>query len=503
VAPAEAREPSPDAARLTLEAKLPPEAAEALFRGGPLAGLRAGRSRGSPIGLSWLDTADGALAAEGLALEQPRRGPRRLLRTLPDGGAIWRPGTPPEALGSFAAGETPPQAGKAPLLPVAGFAGTATRLALAGGMEALLLKGRLRAVADEAPVARLILTGPAPAVLTTMQALADEVPALPPRAALAEEGRALARGESPRPRRLGPPVLDPALGVEEALLQVLGHLTEAMLWHAPAARAGATPEGVHQMRVAMRRLRSLLRVFRPACDGAALREFDAGLKGVARLLGPARDWDVWLGGLGAEIAAALTEEPRILTLMRAARGMREAAYAALRPALDGPELRRIAWQAVALAETRPWRNEEDPAAAERRAGTLPDFAAGVLDKRWRRIEGAGTEIAALPDAEFHALRIEAKRMRYAAELFAPLWGRRRAKRFLARLAKVQDAFGLANDAVAARGLMAALASRGDGGLAWPGGVAEGWALARARRARSKARRAWAALLDGGIYWDQA
>jgi CHAD domain-containing protein len=127
----------------------------------------------------------------------------------------------------------------------------------------------------------------------------------------------------------------------------------------------------------------------------------------------------------------------------------------------------------------------------------------VLDKRWRRIEAAGTDIAALPDAEFHALRIEAKRMRYAAELFAPLWGRKRARRFLARLAEVQDAFGLANDAVVAHGLMTALASRGDGGLTWAGGVAEGWALARARRARGKARRAWEELLAGGIYWNQS
>ncbi|HEV7268847.1 MAG TPA: CHAD domain-containing protein [Falsiroseomonas sp.] len=502
VAATEPRDAAPETTRFTLEAALPPDAAEALFRTGPLAGLRAGRSRGTPFGVSWLDTADGALAAEGLALEQPRRGPRRLLRTLPVRSTIWHPGAPPEPLGTLAAGEAPPEAGKSPLLPVAGFAGTATRLALAGGVEALLLKGRLRAVTDEAPVARLTLAGPAAGVLAAMHELAAELPALPPRAALAEEGRALARAEPPRPRRLGPPALDPQHGVEDALVLALGHLTEVMLWHAPAARAGTTPEGVHQMRVAMRRMRSLLKVFRPACDGAALRGFDARLKGLAALLGPARDWDVWLGGLGTEISGALPEEPRIAALLRAARGQREAAYATLRPALDGPGLRAVAWAAVALAETRPWRDESEEAAAELRAGTLPDFAAGVLDKRWRRIAAAGTDIGALPDAEFHALRIEAKRMRYAGELFAPLWGRKRARRFLARLAEVQDAFGLANDAVVAHGLMMTLAGRGDGGLAWAGGVAEGWALARARRARSKAKRAWEDLVAGGTYWNQ-
>lgn len=398
-------------------------------------------------------------------------------------------------------------------MPIAGFSGTATRLALDGGVEATLLRGQLRSVAHEVPAARLLLAGPPAAVLDAVAALAAELPLLPPRAALAEEGRALARGEPAQPRRLGAPRLDPALGVEDALVLAMGHLTEVLLWHAPAAEAGRTPEGVHQMRVAMRRLRSLLRVFRPACDGPALRGFDARLKELAGLLGPARDWDVWLGGLGAEIAAALPEEKRIAALLRAAEARRAAAYAALRPALQGPALRGLAWEAVRLAETRPWRAEAEEEAAARRDAPLEVFAAGVLARRWRRIEEPGAHIAELPDDEFHALRIEAKRMRYAAELFAPLWGRRKAKRFLARLAEVQEAFGLANDAVVARGLMTAIAREGgrpgttgtrasEAGLAWACGVAEGWALARARRARGKAAAAWEELAATEIFWNQ-
>ncbi|WP_137176291.1 CHAD domain-containing protein [Roseomonas sp. AR75] len=421
---------------------------------------------------------------------------------IPEADATWLPGTPAPLVRSLAAGEMPDEAGEAALLPIAGFAGTVTAFALGNGVEATLLKGRLRSVTEERPAARLTFAGPREAVLETVQTLAESLPLLPPRAALAEEARALMRAEPLRPRRLGPPVLDPALDVEQALVLALGHLTEVLLWHAPAAHAGTTPEGVHQMRVAMRRLRSLLRVFRPACDGAALRDFDAGLKALAQLLGPARDWDVWLGGLGADLAAALPEEPRIAALLRAGRDRREAAYAALRPALDGAALRRIAWAAVALAVSRPWRADTAAPEPDRRDLNLPDFAAGVLDKRWKRLERAGPEIAALPDAEFHALRIEAKRMRYAAELFAPLWGRRKARRFLSRLSKVQDAFGLANDAVVAHGLMSSLAANGGGKLAWATGVAEGWSLAKARRARKQAAKAWDALLVGGIYWNQ-
>jgi len=490
---------------LTLEAALPPAVADSVWRAPGIGMRRIGRPRSAPCGLTWADTADGLLAAQGMTLEQPRQGRHRLMRIMPPPQIAWRPGSPPEMLEILGTSDVPAEAGGQSLIPVASFGGTTTRLSLTEDVKAVLVKGLLRTPSTEAPVARLSLTGPQAAVLATMRALAEDLPLLPPRAALAEEARALARSQAPAPRRLGAPLLDPALGTEDALVLALGHLTEVLLWHAPAAEAGRTPEGVHQMRVAMRRLRSVLRVFRPACDGPSLRGFDARLRQLASLLGPARDWDVWLGGLGAEIEAALPEEPRIAALLRAARQTRDAAYAALRPALQGPALRRIAWEAVALAEIRPWRAEGDADAAARRDAPIEAFAAGVLAKRWRRIEAAGEDIRGLPDAEFHALRIEAKRMRYAAELFAPLWSRKRVRRFLDRLAEVQEAFGLANDAVVAHGLMAHLADRAgreNAEIAWAGGVAEGWALARARRARAKASTAWDELLQGEVYWNQ-
>lgn len=435
-------------------------------------------------------------------LEGAARGARRLVRVLPEEGAPWRPGQPVEEVRALAPDETPEEAGGASLVPFAAFEGRRSTVALNNGVTAVLTLGRLRAVAAEAPVARLTLTGPAGAALEVVRELSAEMPVLPPRAALAEEGRALSRGEAPRPRRLGAPILDPAMSVEEALLLAVGHLAEVLVWFAPVAERGEDPTGVHQSRVAIRRLRSVLRAFRPAADGEALRGFDGMLKGLAAVLGPARDWDVWLGGLGAEIAEALPEDPRIATLVKSASQRRDAAYAALRTALRGAPFRAALWEAVALAETRPWREEGDSEAAERRALALTDFAEGVIERRWRRLVEVGPEIDHLPDAEFHALRLEGKRVRYVAELFAPLWGRKRGRRFLKKLAAVQEAFGLANDASVARALVASLAERGGRDTAWAVGVAEGWALARARRARSRAALAWTELLSAEPFWDE-
>jgi CHAD domain-containing protein len=503
-----------DAPALRLELDLPAELAPRLLRLPALASRRPagtpGRSRSQPWGLTWYDTAEGALAAEGLTVEQPRRGPRLLLRTLPVSAAPWHPGLPPETVAALAEGEAPPGI-EGPLVAYAAFDGRRTTLALEGGVELVLLAGRLRAVADEAPVARLTLSGPHGAVLAAARALAEAAPCLPPRAALPELGRALAHGAKLRARRLGAPLLDPDMTVEGALVGLVGHLAEVLVWFAPVAADGTDPAGVHQMRVAIRRLRSALRAFRPAADGDALRAFDAGARDLAAVLGPARDWDVFLAGLGAEIVGALPDDKRIEALLRAGQQRRDAAYKALRALLAGPQFRLLLWDAVALAALRPWDAAEDEAAEDRRARPLPDFAAHVLDKRWRRLAAAGPEIGHLPDAEFHALRLEGKRVRYVAELFAPLWPKKRGRRFLARLAEVQEAFGLANDAAVARALVASLgrsdAGSGASGVTrgvtpWAMGVAEGWALARARRARSRASEAWEDLLSGEAFWSQ-
>ncbi|MDO9498573.1 CHAD domain-containing protein [Falsiroseomonas sp.] len=486
---------------LNLEAALDPVEAASFFRHPALSARRTGRTRSVAVALGWLDTAKGALAEEGLALEAAPgpRAPRRLIRAMPAADTPWRPGSPSAVLDSLAPDAVPAAAGGAALLPLSAFTGRRVSVPLTGAVEASLLYGTLRVEAAERAVARLTLTGPPAAVLETMRDLAGALPLLPPRASLAEEARAFARHDKLRPRRLGAPRLAADLDVEAALRGVIGHLLEVLLWHAPVAVAGEDPSGVHQMRVALRRLRSALKAFRPAADAPALRRFDQGLKGLARTLGPARDWDVFLAGLGAELAEALPGEPRIAALLEAGQRHRAAGYEALRGLLASPAFRQLVWDGVALDLEHPWRAEDNAKAAARRDAPLEDLASHMLSKAWRRMTEVGEDIADLPDAEFHALRLHGKRLRYLAELFAPLFGRKRSRRFLERVAETQEQFGLANDASVARALVAG-ESHGTG--AWAAGVAEGWVLARSRRARSRAAKAWGDLLSTEAFWNQ-
>jgi CHAD domain-containing protein len=479
--PAEAAPPP-----LALELDLPPAAAHRLARHPALKAVRSGRARSQGVALLWLDTADGALAAEHLIAEQEGAAAPRLARLRPEPEAATWPGQPD----SDAPGE-PPEG----LAAVASFRGRRSVTPCAEGVSVELLSGQLRAVPADRQVARLRLRGPGQAVFALARALAEDLPLLPATASLAELGRALAAQEAPRPRRAGPALLGEARDAGEAVAAAIGHLGLALLHQREGALAGAEPEPVHQMRVALRRLRAILRLFRDCTGAPSLLRLEAELKLLAGRLGPARDWDVFLAGTGAEVAAAVGEEPRLSALLREAQAAREAAYAALRAVLEEPEFRLLALDlAEAAARPESWRDAA-PAAATALAG----FGAALLERRWRKLKKRGREMESLDLAAFHALRIEAKRLRYAAELFAPLWPGKASRRFLRRLARLQEAMGLANDAEVARGLVAGLKSAPPG-RSWAGGVFDGWCLARVASARRDSAAAWAKVEDSRPFW---
>jgi CHAD domain-containing protein len=103
----------------------------------------------------------------------------------------------------------------------------------------------------------------------------------------------------------------------------------------------------------------------------------------------------------------------------------------------------------------------------------------------------------------HAMRLSGKRLRYAAEFFAPLFPSRRTKRYLRRLAALQEALGIVNDGAVAGQLVRALPpARGQAALAraWSEGAVDGFAAARAAAARNEAEAAWARFRDADRFW---
>ena len=499
---AKAKDPPPEPP-LSLEFVVPVAEAARLARFPILAALREGRISTSAEEIRWLDTPSGALSAAGTLLEAPRRGPRRLITLAPAAEAPWYPGQilPPDAL--LSPNDMPEAAEGEALTALVAFTGKkrSQRLLIGNAVVALsLIQGHLRAVAAEREVARVNLTGPAPAVLDLARRLAAALPLLPPSQSLGAQALSLATGQTPEPRRRGAPDTSEAASAEGCFTIAIGHLLEVALHYAPIARAGLDIEGVHQLRVALRRLRSVLKVFRPITGCKQGRALDGAVKEMLALLGPARDWDVFLAGIGADLAALLPEDRRLHALLEAAEAKRQAAYQALAGALDGPAWRQVLVAGISFLLEKPWRAGADAERFGWLDGVPNEFAARVLDKRWGVLRAAGAEIESLSPEALHELRLDAKRLRYAAEVFAPVFTPKAARRFQRRLAALQEELGRSNDAAVARGLVQALVRDKDEGRIWAIGLMEGWCLARSVMDRDDVLAAWKKLSDKESFW---
>ncbi|HMA11678.1 MAG TPA: CHAD domain-containing protein, partial [Steroidobacteraceae bacterium] len=218
-------------------------------------------------------------------------------------------------------------------------------------------------------------------------------------------------------------------------------------------------EYVHQARVALRRLRAALRLFRGKC--VLPDELMGGLRTLASTLGPARDWDVLCTETLPEIAAHYADAAAWQRGADALEVHRAEVRAAMRSALAQAQpgawllamqrwLLQHGWRRSALGNVAP--------EAQRlvQLSPLDKWARRALKKGHRRIARGARKFAQLQPPERHALRIAIKRQRYTAEFFQTLFGGKRQARYLAVLRDAQDSLGRANDAHIAQGLLAAV-----------------------------------------------
>ncbi len=475
-----------------LELALAPEDVPGLLR-------RAPGSRPRPAGRVWHDTVAGEFTAGNLALCE-EAGAWRLERLHPDPAHPWPPGAPPPVLargdGPDALRLGPPS----PLTPIAAWQGTrrALRIALDGGatLEAELLDGRLRGVASEAPLCRLLLRGPPDSLGPAGAELARAVRLQVPLDSFAAEAIRFARGIAPA-RRLGAADVPAGAALSDAIAAVLGHLTAVLLhWSGPAA-TGEAPEAVHQMRVTLRRLRSALSVFRAPAACPEIEALQSPVRDLAARLGAARDWDVFLDGAGRDVLAALPTDRRVASMLAAARRRRLAVYAELREALAGAAWRELQLGLACAAGLRTWERTGEADRLDALGQPLAGYASVVMTRRRKRVMRRAKGLRSLPIEALHELRKDCKRLRYAAEIVASQFPGREAHRFNKRLAALQEALGTLNDGAVATGLMAGLgrSARGFGA-----GVVTGYVAAQLGDARRDIRHAWRRFRDVPAFW---
>jgi CHAD domain-containing protein len=260
-----------------------------------------------------------------------------------------------------------------------------------------------------------------------------------------------------------------------------------LIEHDPVMRLDADPEGVHQARVATRRLRSDLRTFRPLVEPVWAASLRDELGWLAAILGSVRDGDVMLERMRERVSELPPTNARgaarIVGTLEAAR---DTAHSELLASLRSERYVSLLDRLVAAANTPALLLEADLPASS----VLP----GLVRRPWRSLARRVKALGDRPtEEELHDIRIRTKRVRYAAEAVAPLIGRQ-ARAFAAEAARLQEVLGDLNDALVAERWLREWAhgSRSMQGVFAAGELA-GLERAAAERSRSRWQKAWNAL----------
>lgn len=315
-----------------------------------------------------------------------------------------------------------------------------------------------------------------------------------------ERGYALAGG-GPAPWRKQTPLdLDRAMTAESALGAIIDNCLAHLLANADCARRNAHVEGVHQVRVALRRLRSALSVFAPLLPTAQTEALRGELGWLASTLGPARDWDVFatelLPDLDGRVADATAAE-----LRRLVETERAAAYREVASALASERFARVLLTLSRWRSTRAWRDQPLSEEASQLFQPVTGLSTPLLQKRDRQVRKRGRHLAHLAVEERHALRIALKKLRYATDFFAGLYRGKEVKRYLKRLARLQDILGHLNDVAQVERLSRSLSERGASRDARAAlAFLSGWHARGVHDLEPDLHRAWRRFGDEARFW---
>jgi inorganic triphosphatase YgiF len=242
--------------------------------------------------------------------------------------------------------------------------------------------------------------------------------------------------------------LDPRMSVADAFRAIALGCLHHIAANEPAVRE-RDAEGVHEMRVGLRRLRAAMALFADLLDDEETASLKGELKWLTGELGPARDLDVYVTGNIKPLQRSLPDRRGLDVLQRDLDAQRAGAFARARHAVASARYRMLLLDTLGWIEAGEWRASEDQLIAARRCRNAQDFARNELARRVRKARKKAAKLAKLDARGRHKLRIAIKKLRYAADFFAGLFdgrnAQKRQRRFERGLAALQDSLGALND----------------------------------------------------------
>ncbi len=320
-------------------------------------------------------------------------------------------------------------------------------------IEVAIDEGEVVAGEAHAPILEIELelkSGPRSGLFALARKLTRAAPVSLSLISKGERGYRLAAGVWGAPVKMTPPPLDARMSAAEAFCAIAHGCLRQMMLNAPAFETGQEVEAVHQTRVAIRRLRAAMALFRPLITDETFPVLAADLKWLSDHLGVTRDIDVLLTETVQPAIAREPDAPGLAELAAFIATRQTASRKILREAMASPRGRKLMLDLLLWVEDGPWRRKplspgEDPE-------SLQNLLARRLRSSRKKLAALGENLAALPEAQMHEVRIRAKKLRYQAAFFDMLASQSKgAKRFrtlVDALERIQETLGAVHDAEA-------------------------------------------------------
>jgi triphosphatase len=380
-------------------------------------------------------------------------------------------------------------------------------------IDVSLDNGAVIAGGDRNPVHEIeleLVAGELADLLAEAQRLSDAVDGRLHARTKADVGYALNRSDRRHWSRAPKLHLTPDMTAGESFQHIIRSSFSHLTANDDCARLNLHVEGVHQCRIALRRLRSAFKIYRPLLRRKRVKPIEDDVRWLGKILGTARDLDVLQAELLEPASNALGAAEPLAPLMASLEAKKASAYGEVGEALASARYRHflIGLCALAHADDLGKTGEGRP----RLDQPLAELASGALSKAHQKLLKRGNGFEALSQTERHDVRIALKRLRYALDFFGGVFNGAPRKKFFKKLARLQDDLGRMNDVAVAETMLARLvgvssdgseragAAASQGQVAFAAGGILGWHRRRAAEMDIQLVKDWNSFVRVEPFW---
>ena len=276
-----------------------------------------------------------------------------------------------------------------------------------------------------------------------------------------DRGYALASGDWPVADTSRPTIsFDKNVLAKNAFEHILVHVYADLVANKSASYVGRDIEGVHQLRVSLRRIRTALSLFKTYLPPDICTWLDSETSWLMDTFGTARNIDVFLSETLANVESDFPADEELLEIRRVAEIHREKCYYSVRQTLDHFRFNSFLLR-LGLLGKGPQLSSPSFGNSEELNRPLVDLADRFLNKLYKRVRKLGRQLESASTEERHKLRIAVKKLRYTAEFCSSLYGKKKTSTIIKLLKRLQTNLGAANDVTVAEHLLSELINDAD------------------------------------------